>query len=225
MEEPVLSIISSAARPRSGIPERIDYFSNGFDVLRSGSTATANDIRASGQQFTGFLGSPLYMSPEQINEEQLTSSTDIFSLGAVMYQMLTGAQPFKAANLSAISQKITQGEPEPVTAYRGDLPEGLGYTVQQVHNNIEDLPEFERHINGQQLCLGLRDFAIDQYGLLAPDVLAHWGIRRTDDFGRIVFAMIEAGLMSKTDEDSLDDFAGVYDFRSAFPERLELTPA
>jgi uncharacterized repeat protein (TIGR04138 family) len=105
--------------------------------------------------------------------------------------------------------------PYPLEAFNF-VREGLGYTVEQVHRNIEDLAELERHINGQQLCLGLRDFAIDQYGLLAPDVLAHWGIRRTDDFGRIVFAMIEAGLMSKTDEDCVDDFRGVYDFMEAF---------
>jgi serine/threonine protein kinase len=62
-------------------------------------------------QFHGFLGSPLYMSPEQINEWQISTNTDIFSLGIIMYEMLTGYHPFKADNLNAISKKITSGPP------------------------------------------------------------------------------------------------------------------
>ena len=58
------------------------------------SIAMINRADVKATQFTGFLGSPLYMSPEQINERPLTSSTDIFSLGAVMYQLLTAVQPF-----------------------------------------------------------------------------------------------------------------------------------
>lgn len=105
--------------------------------------------------------------------------------------------------------------PYPVEAF-SFVREGLSFTAQQVHGDPEAVPEAERHINGQQLCLGLRDFAIEKYGMLAPVVLEHWNIRRTDDFGRIVFAMIEAGLMSKTDRDSFEDFRGVYDFDEAF---------
>jgi uncharacterized repeat protein (TIGR04138 family) len=96
---------------------------------------------------------------------------------------------------------------------------GLGHTVEMVHGDgahTQPAPEDNRHVSGQQLCLGLRDFAIRQYGLLALTVLGRWGIKRTDDFGRIVFAMIEAGLMRKTDEDTLEDFRGVYDFGEAF---------
>ena len=74
------------------------------------------------------------------------------------------------------------------------------------------------HVTGQQLCLGLRDYAILQYGMLAPAVLRHWNIVRTEDFGRIVYAMIEGGVMSKTAHDSIDDFASVYDFDEAFSD-------
>ena len=64
--------------------------------------------------------------------------------------------------------------------------------------------------------------------LLARAVLATWGIRSTDDFGRIVFAMIDAGLLQKQPDDTIADFADVFDFRTAFeaaytirlPERL-----
>jgi len=83
-------------------------------------------------QFTGFLGSPLYMSPEQINERSLTGSSDIFSLGIVMYQMMTGHHPFRAANLNAISHKITHEEPPPVSDYRQDQPDGLSYALKRM---------------------------------------------------------------------------------------------
>lgn len=105
--------------------------------------------------------------------------------------------------------------PYPMEAFNF-VREGLNFTVSQIHDDPEAIPESNRHISGQQLCIGLREFAIQQYGLLAPIVLDHWHIRRTDDFGRIVFAMIDAGIMSKTAEDSLEDFRAVYDFPEAF---------
>lgn len=94
--------------------------------------------------------------------------------------------------------------------------EGLAHTVTACGADGPEAPGGGRHVSGQQLCLGLRDYAIVKYGLLAPAVLAHWNVARTDDFGRIVFAMVDAGMMSKTAQDSLDDFRAVYDFAEAF---------
>lgn len=95
--------------------------------------------------------------------------------------------------------------------------EGLAHTVKMVHGpDLEEREDEKRHVSGQQLCMGLKDHAIRQYGLLARAVLERWNIRATSDFGKIVFAMIEAGHMKKTDEDSLEDFYGVYDFDEAF---------
>ena len=85
-----------------------------------------------------------------------------------------------------------------------------------MHEDPEAMPEADRHISGQELCIGLRDLAIDKYGLLAPIVLEHWNVRRTNDFGRIVFAMIDAGLMTRNNDDTMDDFRAVYDFDEAF---------
>ena len=115
------------------------------------------------------------------------------------------------------SKLLDSAGPYPLEAF-SFVRDGLSYTMHRVHENVESLNEPERHVNGKQLCLGLRDFAIEQYGLLAPVVLKHWSIQRTDDFGRIVFAMIEAGLMSSSDSDTLDDFRAVYDFGEAFSE-------
>jgi uncharacterized repeat protein (TIGR04138 family) len=110
---------------------------------------------------------------------------------------------------------LADAGPYPVEAFNF-VREGLGFTVRQVHEAPESLPEPERHVSGQQLCMGLRDYAIEQYGLLARTVLEGWNITRTDDFGRIVFAMVSHGLMSTTNGDTMDDFRGVYDFEEAF---------
>jgi uncharacterized repeat protein (TIGR04138 family) len=75
--------------------------------------------------------------------------------------------------------------------------------------------EKEYHVSGQQLCEGIRDLALREFGLLARTVFRLWGIHRTADFGEIVFNLIEAGLMSKTDRDSRGDFADVYDLDEA----------
>lgn len=91
--------------------------------------------------------------------------------------------------------------------------DGLAHTVQVIHGEAKNA---DRHVCGQELCVGLKDYAIDRYGLLARTVLSRWGINQTDDFGRIVFAMIDAGLMRKSEEDSMDDFRGVFDFEEAF---------
>jgi uncharacterized repeat protein (TIGR04138 family) len=95
--------------------------------------------------------------------------------------------------------------------------DGLAHTVKTIHGADGDNPKHaDRHVNGAQLCCGLRDFAMLRYGMLARLVLSRWGITRTDDFGRIVFAMIEAGLMRKSEEDSFEDFQAVYEFDEAF---------
>ena len=112
-------------------------------------------------------------------------------------------------------KKILDGVPYPIEAF-AFVREGLSYAVHRVHQDPESLPEEDRHISGQQLCMGLRDLAIEKYGLLAPVVLEHWRVGRTCDFGRIVFAMIDAGLMTKTSADTLEDFQAVYDFAEAF---------
>jgi uncharacterized repeat protein (TIGR04138 family) len=104
------------------------------------------------------------------------------------------------------------------------IQQGLSYTVQQVHASLTD-PKASRHVSGQQLCEGLREFALAQWGFLARTVLRRWNITGTVDFGRIVFALVDAGHMQKTDDDTLDDFKNVYDFRSAFESRYRIKVA
>ncbi len=113
------------------------------------------------------------------------------------------------------------------TAYPIDaflfVQKGLDYTVRQIHGDPDpNADPASRHVRGQQLCKGLRDYAIDQYGLMAKSVLRRWNVRQCEDFGRIVFAMVDADFMQKTEHDSLDDFTDVFDFTEAFSPQLTL---
>lgn len=74
----------------------------------------------------------------------------------------------------------------------------------------------DHHVSGQQLLNGIRDFAIQRFGPMALMVFETWGITKTDDFGEIVFNMVGEGLLGKTDNDSMSDFKGVYDFDAVF---------
>ena len=88
---------------------------------------TSSDINDT--QVMGRLGSPRYMSPEQVSEEMVTNQSDIFSLGVVTYELLTGVSPFKADNISAIARRITREAHKPLTEYRDDIPPALVHIV------------------------------------------------------------------------------------------------
>ena len=77
------------------------------------------------------------------------------------------------------------------------------------------LPE-RRHVSGAELAWACRDFAVAQYGLMARTVLEHWGVTRTDDLGRLVFILVEAGLLVTQSDDREEDFAAVFRFDEAF---------
>lgn len=73
-----------------------------------------------------------------------------------------------------------------------------------------------RHLSGAELAWACRDFAREQFGLLAPTVLAYWGITSTQDLGRIVFALIDVGLLARQPSDKPEDFDRVYHFADVF---------
>jgi len=77
----------------------------------------------------GIAGSPSYMSPEQVQSEELTPRSDLYSLGAVMYELLTGFRPFRADNLSKLLHQIVYATPPPIHTYREDIPEELEEVV------------------------------------------------------------------------------------------------
>jgi len=78
------------------------------------------------------------------------------------------------------------------------------------------------HVSGRQLLDGIRDLALRDFGFMARTVFRLWGIERTDDFGEIVFNLVEANLMSKTAEDRRDDFHEAYDLDDALVQGFHL---
>ena len=120
-------------------------------------------------------------------------------------------EPTKQKSLQQVARDFG---PYPADAYEF-VQRGLSHTVQKIHGTVVD-PDASRHVSGQQLCEGLRELALSQWGLLARTVLRRWSITSTVDFGRIVFALIQVGQMQKTEDDSLEDFRGIYDFKTAF---------
>lgn len=118
-------------------------------------------------------------------------------------------------------QEIVDESKYPLDAFHF-VRKGLDFTVQRVHTDPEFLEDHERHVSGQDLSNGLRDYAIEQYGHLAKTVLERWRITRTEDFGQIVFAMVNGGLMQATDSDSIEDFDYVFDFDAEFNTDIPL---
>ena len=73
-----------------------------------------------------------------------------------------------------------------------------------------------RHISGTELLDGIREYAVEQFGPITLAVLKEWGISKTEDFGEIVFNLVESGELGRTNEDRREDFANGYDFNEAF---------
>ncbi len=76
-----------------------------------------------------------------------------------------------------------------------------------------------RHVSGQELSDGCRRRALELYGPLARTVLEYWGINSTSDIGEIVFNLIQIKQLTKTDQDSKEDFRDVFDFKEAFEKQ------
>ncbi|MDE2809667.1 MAG: hypothetical protein OXN90_14730 [Gemmatimonadota bacterium] len=92
----------------------------------------------------------------------------------------------------------------------------LEYTVQKLGRDQDTLSEEKRHISGRDLLFGISEYSADQFGPLTCSVFAHWGVEQTRDFGEIVFNLVGANLLRKTDEDRIEDFVDVYDFAEEF---------
>ncbi len=99
----------------------------------------------------GIAGSPSYMSPEQVQSEELTPASDIYSLGAVLYELLTGFRPFRADNLSKLLHQIVYATPPPIHTYRDDIPEELEQVVAMTMQKDPD----KRCASGAQLAADL----------------------------------------------------------------------
>lgn len=99
-------------------------------------------------------------------------------------------------------------------------PNAYRFTLDAVHYTVQGLEEI-RHVSGEELLEGIRRLALERFGPMAKTVLEQWGILRTEDFGRIVFQLVDEGLLGKTEQDKLSDFSRGYDFNEAFVRNFD----
>ena len=90
----------------------------------------------------------------------------------------------------------------------------LDFTVKRLC--AENPSRKERHVSSQELLEGIRIFANETFGPMAFSLFEEWGVRECADFGNIVFNLVDAQALRKTEEDKLEDFANGYDFKEAF---------
>lgn len=120
--------------------------------------------------------------------------------------------PDFAAVISEIRQQDGRFEPGAYHFVR----QGLDHTIKTLE---EKEPERESsHVSGQELLEGIRQYALEQYGPMALTLFEHWGVQCCEDFGEIVFQLVDQGVLGKTESDRLEDFADGYDFAKAFAE-------
>jgi uncharacterized repeat protein (TIGR04138 family) len=119
-----------------------------------------------------------------------------------------------AKNFHEVIQLIRKDDTRYESGAYTFMRHALDHTLGQIRE--QENRDRHRHVTGQELCEGIRDFALEQYGPMALTLLQQWGIRGTEDFGQIVFNLVEYGIFGKTDSDSLQDFDQVYDFDQAF---------
>ena len=97
------------------------------------------------------------------------------------------------------------------------IQEAVTYTAEQLkrRGNSEN-----QHITGKELLDGIRQHALAEFGPMAHLVFDEWGIHCTEDFGNIVFSMVNHNLLGASDEDTINDFRDIYDFEEAFVEEF-----
>jgi uncharacterized repeat protein (TIGR04138 family) len=149
----------------------------------------------------------------------------IFRSGRAGGGFVLDAGLIRAAGVNFIMQKIGFAEAlEIITArnprYQADayvfLRDALDYTIKHRRKQQAQREEEDRHVSGQELLEGLRQYALKEFGPMVMTVFSHWGVQRGEDFGEMVYELIRVGVFGKTDSDSIDDFKGCYDFREAF---------
>ena len=116
-------------------------------------------------------------------------------------------------NFEEILTKIVEKDPRYQREGYFFLREALDHTQKMVGKSKKD--EI-RHVSGQELLSGIREYGLSQFGPMTLTVLEEWGIRSCEDFGEMVFNMVTNNLLAKTDKDSRDDFKDGYNFEDAF---------
>jgi len=98
-------------------------------------------------------------------------------------------------------------------------PDAYFFVLEALESAVNSRPE-RGHVSGEDLLEEVRRLGQERYGVMAPDVFRAWGVRATLDFGRVVFHLVEEGLLRKRERDSLRDFIDKFDFEDAFTLRV-----
>jgi len=116
-------------------------------------------------------------------------------------------------NFEEIVERIVAQDPRYRKEAYDFLREALDFTQKLAARESD---EQERHVSGQQLLEGVRQYSLREYGPMARMVLAEWGIHRGEDIGELVFNLVDHRVLKKTSSDSREDFKGGFDFEAAF---------
>jgi uncharacterized repeat protein (TIGR04138 family) len=156
--------------------------------------------------------------------EQLARETKKYSLDAFMFvQECVGVAADEVhgrldANQATVARWMGKHDVGPeqlgLLTEQGQLPRHI---VQALHK-IGGPDKMNRHVTGKQLCWAIRETALKRWGLMARGVLARWGVRRTDDIGEIIFALVDNEWLQKQPGDNIEDFHQVFSFDNAFEE-------
>jgi len=101
------------------------------------------------------LGTPMYMSPEQLGADNLTGLSDLFSLGVTLYELLVGEVPFRASNIAVLMTKITTEDPAPVSSRRAGIPPSVDAVLAKA---LAKRPN-DRFSCGAEMAIALRNCA------------------------------------------------------------------
>jgi len=111
-------------------------------------------------------------------------------------------------NFGLILESIYEQDPR----YKEDayvfVMEALTYTQKKY--------KCDKHVSGQDMLEGIKELLLNKFGPLAITVLEYWGIKTTEDFGNIVFNLVEKNVLSKTEDDNIETFRNGYDFHEVF---------
>ena len=99
--------------------------------------------------------------------------------------------------------------------------EALDFTASNLGKKYNSLKEEERHVTGQELSEGIRQYALKKFGYMTKEIFEQWGITKSKDFGEIVFNLVKSELMGKTESDSVKDFDNLYDFKVEYDDKFK----
>lgn len=111
-------------------------------------------------------------------------------------------------NFNAAVERICENDLRYKEGAYSFVMEALSFTQKKFRN--------PRHLSGEELLDGIRELLLKKFGPMTMSVLKHWGIKSTEDFGNIVFNLVEYKVLNKTEDDSIEHFRNGYDFTEVF---------